>query len=249
MWKNMSKDYMGTIKRFKGDKAQWKRLIKDYDIHKWVCGIEKKNGYWHLQIRIRMRDSPDPFEVLKYYFPDGHFEPCSDKWNYEKKDGRYWCGDDTVENRKMRFGKPFGWQNMCLDWLKMGNDRTIKVIANEQGGIGKSWLTGHLWEKGKAHVVQAQNTAKGLIQDCASEFIDNGWRPIVIIDIPRTWKWTDDIYVAIERIKDGIIKDTRYGSRTINIHGVIVLVMCNTAPDKRKLSSDRWDIWELNCCV
>ena len=92
----MSQDFMGTIPRFRGDKAQWKRMIDKYDIHKWVIGIEKgKDGLKHLQVRIRMRDGKDDhdrnaFDVLKWYFPSGHFEPCSDTWHYEKKDfGRF----------------------------------------------------------------------------------------------------------------------------------------------------------------
>lgn len=243
---------MGTIPRFRGDKAQWKRLIDRYDIHKWVIGIEKgRDGLKHLQIRIRMRDGEDDkgrdaFDVLKWYFPQGHFEPCSDTWNYERKDGHYWTSEDTIEVRKQRFGKPNKWQKLCIETLRKQNNRQIDVIYDPEGNKGKSWLTGHLFETGKAHVVQAQNTAKGLIQDCASEYIDNGYKPICIIDIPRTWKWTDDIYVAIERIKDGLIKDPRYGSRTINIHGVKVLVMCNAMPKVGKLSADRWRIHELN---
>lgn len=239
---------MGTCMNTKWHKAQFWQLIEDQDIHKWVVGFEiGKKGKKHLQFRLRMteNDQTAAFAEIKQYLPDAWLAKCSDTWKYERKSGRFLSSDDTAGARNQRFGKPREWQIQCLEYLRTQNDREIDIYVNESGNVGKSWLGSHLWETGKAHVVQAQNTAKGLIQDCASEFLDNGIRPILVIDIPRTWKWTDDIYVAIERIKDGLIKDTRYGSRTINIHGTKMLVFCNVAPDKKKLSDDRWRIYHV----
>ena len=80
-------------------------------------------------------------------------------------------------------------------------------------------------------------------KDVANEFINHGWRPYVIIDLPRTAKWTDELYYAIEKIKDGLLKDPRYQSKTVNIHGVKVMVMCNHEPNVSKLSADRWVLY------
>jgi len=65
-------------------------------------------------------------------------------------------------------------------------------------------------------------------------------RRYVVIDIPRTWKWSKDLYCAIETIKDGLIVDPRYSARPINIRGVKVLVLSNDRPSLDKLSVDRW---------
>lgn len=244
----MTTDYMGTCMNTKWHKAQFWQLIEDQDIHKWIVGFEVgKKGKKHLQFRIRLTENDEKvaFCEIKQYLPDAWLAKCSDSWNYERKSGRFLSSEDTPGAKSQRFGKLKGWQKTCIDNLESQNDRAIDVYVNESGGIGKSWLAGHLWETAQAHVVQAQNTAKGLIQDCASEFIHNGNRPILVIDIPRTWKWTDDIYVAIERIKDGLIKDTRYGSTTINIHGTKLLVFCNTGPNEKKLSLDRWRIFKI----
>lgn len=241
----MTENYLFVAPYKNGAKRRMWALIDATDSHKWVFGIEKgKGGYMHIQARIRVGN--DGFDHIKAWFPEAHIEKCADKWTYERKDGRFASSEDTDEVRKQRFGHPRGWQKTCIRALKTQNDRQIDVMYDPVGNMGKSWLVGHLFETGKAHVVQAQNTAKGLIQDCASEYIDNGYKPICIIDIPRTWKWTDDIYVAIERIKDGLIKDPRYGSRTINIHGVKVLVMCNAMPKVGNLSADRWRIATLS---
>lgn len=248
----MSQDFMGTIQRFRGDKAQWKRLIEKYDIHKWVIGIEKgKDGLKHLQVRIRMRDGKDnhgrnAFEVLKYYFPQGHFEPCSNTWHYEKKDGRYWTSDDTIEVRKQRFGKPRGWQKTCIEALGTQNDRQIDVMYDPIGNMGKSWLVGHLFETGKAHYIPPYaTTIEKMVQTTASLYMDQ-YRPFLFIDIPRNYKWSEQVYTAIESIKDGLVMDMRYSARPINIRGVKVVVTCNTLPKLDKLSADRWRIAQLS---
>lgn len=249
----MSKDFMGTITRFKGDKAQWKRLINDYDIHKWVCGIERgKDGLYHLQVRVRMRDGDDdkgrgPFDVLKHYFPQGHFEPCSDTWNYERKDGHFWASDDTNEIRKVRFGSPRGWQKTCVNALRTQSNRQIDIMYDPVGCMGKSWLVNHLFEIGKAwYVPPYMSTLEKLVQTVASLYIKQGWRDYLIIDIPRAYKWSEQLYTAIESIKDGLIMEPRYEAQPVNIRGVKIVVMCNTLPVINKLSADRWRIAQLS---
>lgn len=127
-----------------------------------------------------------------------------------------------------------------MEALQGTNDRQIVAWYDPKGNAGKSWLLGHLYETGEAWVVQAQDNVWGIVQDVASKYIDGGWRPIVVIDIPRTWKWTLDLNVAIERIKDGLIKDAKYPPHTVHIRGVKVLVTCNSMPKLDKLSADRW---------
>lgn len=215
----------------------------DQDIHKWIIGAEVGNdGYKHWQIRAQVRET---FEQLKQRFPKAHIEEASDTWTYERKEGNFYTSMDTPDILAQRYAELRPWQKEVLEKVQNASDRTIDVVCNPNGNIGKSFLIAYLWERGLAHVVQGQNNAKGIVQDCASEFISNGYRPIVVIDIPWSWKWTNDLYVALERIKDGLIKDTRYGSRTINIHGVKVLVMCNQKPNEKRLASDRWRLTNL----
>lgn len=219
---------------------QW---MIDNDIHDWIIAKETGiDGYKHWQIRAKVRCT---FDELKQAFPKAHIEEASDVWNYEKKEGNYLCSTDTSEVLQQRFPVLREWQSTVLKKVEEANDRIIDVVFDPSGNHGKSFLIAHLWETGQAHVVQGQNNAKGIVQDCASEYLQNGFRPIVVVDIPWSWKWTNDLYVALERIKDGLIKDTRYGSRTINIHGVKVLVMCNQKPDLKRLAPDRWRLTTL----
>ena len=177
-----------------------------------------------------------------------HTEECSDNWEYEAKEGAYLASWDTMEARSTRFGKPSWAQEVALQALRDTNDRQVVVWYDPKGNVGKSWLTNHLYEQGLAYCIPAtMNNVEGIIKTVASLAVkdrDMGYppRPYVIIDIPRSWKWSEQLYTAIESIKDGLIMDPRYSAQPINIRGVKVMVMTNTMPKVDKLSSDRWVI-------
>lgn len=242
----MTHNFMITNPRNKFWKKRLWQMIDELDIHKWIVGFEEgKDGYRHLQVRVRLsKGKEEGFTAIKKYLPIAHVEECSDTWEYERKTARFLSSDDTPEIRKVRFGKPHWYQaEMIKNTLQQG-DRGITVWYNPSGKIGKSWLCNWLWETGQAYIVQVTDNVKSMVQDVASEYMEHGFRKILVLDFPREWKWNSDVYTAIERIKDGLIKDTRYHSRTINIRGVCLLVLCNTAPDTKRLSDDRWDIHE-----
>lgn len=238
--------WMVTCPREGVSKKRWFRFFEAYDIHKWILGRETgKGGYKHWQVRFQTSafDKAEKVEdilEIKEWFKQAHVLKASDTWEYETKSGDYFRDDDNPEILRQRFGKFRDVQQRVIEAVYRTNDREIVVWVTEEGNVGKSWLCGALWERRKAHYILPQNTAKGLIQDCASEVINNGKRPIIVIDIPRTWKWTEELYCAIETIKDGLIKDPRYNSRTINIRGTKLLILCNSRPQLDKLSRDRW---------
>ena len=116
------------------------------------------------------------------------------------------------------------------------------VWYDQAGKQGKSWLVGHLWETGKAcYVPPTMSTPKEIIQWVHSAYKGEG---LIVIDIPRTWSWSEPLYTVIETVKDGLVYDPRYSANMRNIRGVKVLVMSNDKPKVGKLSADRWVIWE-----
>nr|QNH86219.1 replication associated protein [Eastern chimpanzee porprismacovirus 6] len=236
-----NKNYMLTMKANGTNKFLITKFILDNDLHKWIVGKEcGRNGYKHYQVRLRC---PHEWEELRNFFGgEAHIEECSDTWDYEAKGGKYLSSEDWGLRRKQRFMPLRQVQNEALVCLESTNDREVMVWYDQEGNKGKSWLSNHLWETGQAYVVDSDK-AETIKKDIASEYIEHGWRPIVIIDLPRTAKWTPDLYYAIERIKDGLLKDPRYNSKTVNIHGVKVMVMCNTPPKLDKLSADRWKMF------
>lgn len=220
------------------------------DVKQWIIAQERgKTGYEHYQIRFQSCEELEKIRKNSLFY-NGSVDKAEHWSNYEKKDGKYITSEDTTEIRKIRFGKPRKYQEDILKALKEQNVREIHYWYDPYGNTGKSWLCNYLYETGKGYYVPPTiDTVKGLIQ-----FVASGYRneEIIVIDIPRSWKWSEQLYTAIESIKDGLIYDTRYNASTRNIRGVKILVLSNTEPKLNKLSKDRWiglryydgQIWE-----
>lgn len=241
----MTTNLMFTSPRCKFFVKRFWQMVEELDLHKWVIGFEVgKDGYRHLQGRIRVSKGEDEaFLTVKSYLPLAHIEKCSDTWEYERKSGRFLSSEDTPEIRAVRFGKPTHLQKMWLELLESANDRNIDVIFDPSGNHGKSWFVNWMYETGKGfYCPPTIDTVKGLIQWIASGYNNEG---VILIDIPRSWKWSEQLYVAIESIKDGLVYDTRYYSKLRNIRGCKVMCFTNEMPKIDKLSADRWRIAEI----
>ena len=233
--------YMLTIPR-NVHKRTLMIMIEQNDCKRWIIAKEEgKNGYLHWQIRLQTSNDKF-FEWVKMFIPTAHIEKAQDKWEYERKEGKYWGSDDTTEIRAMRFGTLRENQKRVLKALERQNDRQVMVWYDKAGKQGKSWLVGHLWETGKAcYVPPTMSTPKEIIQWVHSAYKGEG---LIVIDIPRSWSWSEALYTVIETVKDGLVYDPRYSANMRNIRGVKVLVMSNNKPKVGKLSADRWVIWE-----
>lgn len=238
--------WCATIPRSEATKRKLFLFIESQDIHKWVVGRETgKHGYEHWQIRIEWldKDDPDVFKIWKDWFYTGHLELArTDNWDYEKKDGRYFCWDDTAGKIQQRYGPLRPNQKEVLSKLDATNDRQIVLWHDTHGNTGKSFLCGALWERRIGYYCPPYlTTVKEIIQFVASGY---NQEPYIVIDMPRDMKWTNALYTGIEAIKDGLIAEPRYSAHTRNIKGVKVLVLSNTSPRLDKLSEDRWVIYE-----
>lgn len=233
---------MITAPRSKIHKRVWKILIKNHDIHDWIIAKETgSGGYEHWQVRIRTNMT---FEELQKALPSAHIEKSTVWCDYERKEGRYVQSGDNSLILSCRFGSLRENQKRILACLRRQSDRGITVVYDPRGNSGKSWLTRHLYEIGKGlYVPPTIQTVQGIIQYVASGY--NG-QEYILIDIPRSSKWTNGLYEGIEAIKDGLVYDTRYHAQMKDIWGVKVLVTTNTMPKLDKLSEDRWEILDAN---
>nr|WDW25865.1 MAG: replication-associated protein [Canine associated porprismacovirus] len=222
-------------------------MLEENDVKKYVVGRERgRGGYEHWQIRLQTSNKSF-FDWMKANIPKAHCEQAQDTyeaWQYERKDGHFWSSDDTVEIRKVRFGQLTKAQKGIIQTLRSQNDRQVDVWYDPKGNHGKSWLTVHLYETGKALVVPRASTTA----DKLSAFICSAWKgeEIVIIDIPRASKPTIALYECIEEIKDGLVFDHRYSGRTRNIRGTKIAVFTNHKLDLKQLSNDRWRLHSLS---
>lgn len=216
-------------------------MLDKFDCKTWIIAMETgKDGYRHWQIRLGT-SSDDLFDWAKAHIPVLHLEKAeTDDFKYERKEGHFWSSKDTIEIRKTRFGTPRKEQEAVINALRTQSDREVYLWYDPKGNAGKSWLCNHLFETGKAHYVPPYlSSVQSIVQTCASLY-NQEWRDIVIIDIPRSMKWSTDLAVAIEAIKDGLIMDPRYSAQPINIRGVKVLVLTNHKVKFDELSVDRW---------
>lgn len=222
---------------------KWRTFFYVNDVHKWTLGAETgKGGYKHWQVRLQISGSDEEvFNKIKEIFPTAHIEKASDTWTYECKERMHWTSNDTPEVLKTRFGHMRWYQKDVVEAVRRQNDRQIAYWYDPEGNKGKSWLVNHLFESCQAwYVPPTLKTVEGIIQWVASVYINNDYRDILVIDIPRSWKWSTELYTAIETIKDGLVYDPRYHAQMINIRGVKILVLCNHEPKLDALSADRW---------
>lgn len=218
---------------------QW---MLDNDIHKWIIAKETGlDGYKHWQVRMNTRYK---FDELKQAFPKAHIEEASDDYNYERKEGNYISSDDRAETLQSRFGNLRENQQRIIHNLGTQNDREIDVVIDPKGNTGKTFLARNLYNTGRGFYVPPTITdGKSIIQ-----FVTSGYEGqfCIVVDIARSTKWNNALYVAMETIKDGLVYDTRYHTTIRDIHGVKVLVTCNTKPNLSKLSADRWRLFDAN---
>lgn len=234
----MSTIYMITAPRNRILKREWKEIIKTHDIHKWIIAKETgQGGYEHWQVRLATNLT---FDQLKNVFPEAHIEQSTEWGDYERKEANFVCSEDTTDILRCRYGKLRENQRRIMEHVYRQSDRGITVVYDPKGNTGKSFLCRYLFERNIGfYVPPTVRNTQGIIQYVASGY--RGQR-VIVIDIPRSSKWTNELYEGIEAIKDGLVYDTRYSAKMRDIWGVKILCLTNTLPQLDALSSDRWTI-------
>lgn len=234
----MTEIFMLTAPRAQVHKRALKEFIKMHDVHKWIIAKETgAGGYEHWQVRLYTSAS---FDELKSAFPQAHIEKSTVWSDYERKEGNFVCSEDNNKILSCRYGRLRKNQRKILDELELQSDRGILCCYDPYGCTGKSWLCRYLFERGYGlYVPPTVQTTQGIIQYVCSGYTGQRY---VLVDIPRSAKWTNSLYEAIETIKDGLVYDTRYSARMRDIWGVKVLIMTNSKPKLDQLSKDRWTI-------
>lgn len=130
------------------------------------------------------------------------------------------------------------WQYRVMsELMETPNDRKIIWYCDESGGCGKTWLTRACFSKFES--IRFENSKSSDIKHAY-----NGER-IVFFDLTRSQQEHFN-YEAMETIKNGIMFSSKYDSRMKIFDHPHVVVMANWMPDTSKLSSDRWDVRQIN---
>lgn len=150
-----------------------------------------------------------------------------------------YMGEDLPRKDKL-----WEWQqeatNYCLGPVK---HREILWVSDPTGNSGKS-----MWRKFMGYHYGAArmqyDSASNLIYQATQE--PN--KAIFIVNLTRAKPQDigrDDMYAALESIKDGDVRSNKYEGKTCLFMPPHVVVLSNQLPDYTKLSKDRFRVWQI----
>lgn len=155
--------------------------------------------------------------------------PWSDTTSYRGQDiiTNLWPWQDEV--KKICSGTP--------------DSRTVNVVVDEVGNVGKSAFCKHMAWHANALVLGWGKT--GDILNLVSK---NQNRDVYIFDLsrskPNDWA-KDDIPAAMEGIKNGMFMNTKYETCQVLMKIPHVWVFTNARPNISSMSIDRWKFWTI----
>lgn len=128
------------------------------------------------------------------------------------------------------------WQLDAMERIRLQDNRKVLWYVDYAGGQGKTFLGKWLASRG-CFLVRSGKT-----QDISFAF---NYEKVVVFDYTREREEYMN-YSIIEAMKDGVIFSPKYQSKTKVWSGSKVVCFSNFYPDTAKMSSDRWDIIELD---
>jgi len=137
------------------------------------------------------------------------------------------------------------WQQSVINLInEEPDDRTVNIIINPTGQVGKSTLALWLMARKKAQRIPQQKDARDIMRMIMCCPI----RSCYFIDLPKATSHRDmhSIYAAIEEIKNGYAYDDRYKFTEKLFEPPHIWVFTNVKPDEKLLSRDRWKYWSIN---
>lgn len=133
------------------------------------------------------------------------------------------------------------WQeDLVQEWEEPADPRKVTFVVDTVGDKGKSWLCRYAL----SHIPRVQ-VLKPAKRDDVAAAVDESNR-IFLFDVGRN-QMEHFQYSIVEMLKDMMVFSPKYNSRMKTLRRVPhVVVFCNEHPDMDAISSDRYDIKELN---
>lgn len=222
-----------------------------------------ETGYIHYQCRVSLISRKrfcNMIEFIIITLRGAHVSATSNPTFYSgsefyvmKEDTRIegpWTDRNTVNlnnipSRLREEPEWFPWQSSVLTILNgTPDDRTVNVIYNAEGGIGKSRLAMFLKCRKRAHRIPPMKEAKDIMR----MVMDMDISTCYFIDLPRATNNSHQaaIYSAIEEIKNGYAYDDRYHFKDLCFEPPHIWVFTNIYPPVDMLSKGRWIIWTVD---
>lgn len=240
--------FMVTLPQNRITEREILKIFKAINTEKWIIGKEKgKDGYKHWQVRYKLaeaRTTDSQRNTWNSY--GGHvIRAETDDWSYEAKTNNYLCSWER-SMAFIRHGNLRGAQVTAYHMFKASGkaekgeaeSRKVVIWYNKSGRAGKTYFVKWLLTNHKAVYIPPQmKTALSMIQ-WAYGYPSDAY----VIDMPKNVKNTEELWGAIETIKDGYAYDPRYGNKFRIQRSPRIIVLTNKLPPKTLLSDDRWVI-------
>lgn len=138
---------------------------------------------------------------------------------------------------------PYPWQqDLIAEMAAEPRDRRVVWVYDQQGNSGKSTFI--KWQR-SVHPEYRAAYRYAKATDIFNMAIDQGARKVYFFDLTRAKPHelgSQDLYSAIESIKDGFIVSGKYKGGELLFKPPHVFVFANVLPDWGCLSRDRWDV-------
>lgn len=232
---------------------------------RWVFQLEQgeETGYRHFQCRISF-GTPKRVKTAERWFTDnfgegqGRITPTCRAVHAEGNEF-YVTKDETriegpwanTDGEKAYIQKRFRgeitfrkWQLKFMELIAEGaDDRSINILLEEIGNIGKTWICMYLAQHGLGTYVPALDNMKEIM----AFILAKPKVGVYLIDLPRaeTHKELKAMFAAIETIKNGWAFDMRYKWREDFFEPPHIWVFTNNRPAAGVLSADKVKVWEV----
>lgn len=205
----------------------------------------------HLQCFVEFPKKMRWRTIFKDILPESvHRAPCKgsllENYEYCSKDGKFQSNIKmlpVVRHVQIPRIDLRPWQLECVSYIEQcgSNDRNILWIVDIEGNNGKSFLA--RWLVNEYNGLMTQGSKRHVL----SAAFNNRDTRLYIFDVPRV-VGNNVSYETMENLRNGLFF-SGFGDSTgmVNLgFSPIVVVFANDYPDPRKLSLDRWLIYEIN---
>jgi len=234
------------------------KLIYPGRVKKYAFQLEEsEHGYRHFQGRIRVIKKIRPTQAHKMFrdIKGIHLSPTTNEVFVTEDDfyvlkdetriGKSYTDKDKSYNipRQVRDITLKRWQRQIVELSSVWDTRSINIIYDTVGNIGKSVLTTYMGVYKLARQLPYCNDYKDIMRMVMDMPTSNAY----IIDMPRAISKDKlfQLFGGIETVKSGYAYDDRYSFKDKYFDCPNIFVFMNTLPDLTLLSGDRWKIWEI----
>lgn len=220
----------------------------------WAFQLERgeKTDYEHYQCRVsfkeryRLKQAIETIGIKEAHLSVTSSENRDNNFYTTKETSRIagpWTDKDPYIPRQVRDIKLWPWQQYIVSTKDCWDTRTINIIIDETGNIGKTTLSTYI----SVHKIGRAIPALNDFRDIMRIVMNTDKVRLYIFDIPKSIpkKYLGQLYAGIEKIKDGYCFDDRYSFKEEYFDCPNVWIFTNEKPNTQWLSKDRWVYWTV----